>query len=92
MSSIIELVQHRAIGLGIETEAYLVHLPRYLNPKEDFAGVARLMEILCDRYDLPEALIDSEKGRRQYDTLQAEVDQVPGGSYMVSRPEEQYDR
>ena len=25
-------------------------------------------------------------------TLQAEVDQVPGGSYMVSRLEEQYDR
>ena len=92
MSPIIELVQHRAIDLGIETEAYLVHLPRYLNPKEDFAGVARLMEILCDRYDLPETLIDSEKGRRQHDTLQAEVDQVPGGSYMVSRPEEQYDR
>ena len=50
------------------------------------------MEILCDRYDLPETLIDSEKGRRQYDTLQAEVDQVPGGSYMVSRLEEQHDR
>jgi len=92
MSSIIELVQHRAIDLGIESEAYLVHSPRYLNPKEDFAGVARLMEILCDRYDLPETLIDSDKGKRQYDTLQEEIDHVPGGSYMVSQLEEEYDR
>ena len=91
MSSITDLVQHRAIELGIESESYLVHLPRYLKPKEDFAGVARLMEILCDRYDLTETLIDSAKGKRQYDALHGEVDKVPGGSYMVSQLEEQYD-
>ena len=77
MSSITELVQHRAMDLGIESETYLVHLPRYLKPKEDFAGVARLMEILCNRYDLPETLIDSDKGKRQYDALQEEVEKVP---------------
>ena len=92
MSSITELVQHRAMDLGIESETYLVHLPRYLKPKEDFAGVARLMEILCNRYDLPETLIDSDKGKRQYDALQEEVEKVPGGSYLVSQLEEQYDR
>ena len=92
MSSITDLVQHRAMDLGIESETYLVHLPRYLKPKEDFAGVARLMEILCARYDLPETLIDSDKGSRQYDALQEEVDKVPGGSYMVSQLEEQYDQ
>ena len=92
MSSITELVQHRAMDLGIESETYLVHLPGYLRPKEDFAGVARLIEILCDRYDLPETLIDSDKGIRLYDALQEEVDKLPGGSYMVSKLEEQYDR
>ena len=92
MSSITELVQHRAMKLGIESETYLVHLPGYLKPKEDFVGVTRLMEILCDRFDLPETLIDSDKGKRQYAALQEEVDKVPGGSYMVSQLEEQYDR
>ncbi len=92
MRSITELVQHRAMDLGIESETYMVHLPRYLKPKEDFTGVARLMELLCAQYDLPESLIDSGKGKRQYDALQEEVDKVPGGAYMVSQLEEQYDR
>ena len=92
MSSITELVQHRAMDLGIECESYLVHLPAYLKPKEDFSGVARLMEILCDRYDLPETLIDSDKGNRQYDALQEEVEKLPAGPYMISKLEEQYDR
>ena len=50
------------------------------------------MELLCAEYDLPESLIDSGKGKRQYDALQEEVDKVPGGAYMVSQLEEQYDR
>ncbi len=92
MSSITDLVQQRAMDLGIESETYLVHLPKYLKPKEDFAGVARLMEILCDRYALPETLIDSDKGKRQYHALQEEVAKISGGSDMVSKLEEQYDR
>ena len=92
MSSITDLVQQGAIDLGIDSETYLVHLPRYLRLKEDFAGVARLMEVLCQRYDLPEALIDEDKGKRQYDALEEEVAKVPGGSDMVSQLEEQYDR
>ena len=50
------------------------------------------MEILCDRYDLPETLIDSDEGKRQYDALQGEVAKISGGSGMVSQLEEQYER
>ena len=92
MSSITVLVQQRATERGIDSQTYLVHLPKYLKPKEDFAGVARLMEILCDRYELPETLIDSDKGKRQYHALQEEVAKISGGSDMVSQLEEQYDR
>ena len=91
MSSITDLVQNGAMDLGIDSETYLVHLPRYLKLKEDFAGVARLMEVLCYHYDLPETLIDTAKGQRQYEALHEEVEKVPGGSHMVSQLEEQYD-
>ena len=55
------------IGQGVaqrggETRIYVVHLPQYFQLEEDFTGTARLMEILCTLYKLPERLIEADRG------------------------------
>ena len=39
--------------MGTENISFMVHLPHYLSLEEDYAGAARLMEVLCALYDFP---------------------------------------
>ncbi len=90
-ASITDLISPRAAELGIETKTYAVHLPRYLQVKEDQAGVARVMETLCSTYNLPSTLIDHGQGEEQYATLQAQISETEGGLTLVRHLEERYD-
>ena len=69
----------------------MVHLPQYFQLDEDFTGTARLMEILCTLYKLPESLIEADLGRKQYDSLRDMVDDESGVSSFLQRLEERYD-
>jgi hypothetical protein len=90
-TTITYLVAQEATKLGMDTRAYVVHLPQYLQVDEDFTGTARMMQILCSLYQLPERLIDSRRGQEQYAKLQDTVDN-PEVVSLLKRLEERYDQ
>ena len=90
-ASITDLIAPRAAELGIETKTYAVHLPRYLQLKEDQAGVARVMEALCADYDLPSSLIDQAQGEQQYAEMESQISETEGGETLVRHLEDRYD-
>ncbi len=90
-TSITYLVTQEAPKLEIETMNFLVRLPHYAQLDEDYSGVARLLEILCELYQLPSHLIDSERGQRQYQQLDAAIARNPQARNLVQQLESNYD-
>jgi hypothetical protein len=91
-TTITYLVSQEAEKMGLETRIFVVHLPQYFQVDEDLTGTARLMEILCALYQLPERLIEAQLGRDQYEKLQNMVDDTSGVAALLQRLEERYDR
>tara|TARA_Y100000815_G_scaffold269085_1_gene291204 strand:- start:120 stop:1010 length:891 start_codon:yes stop_codon:yes gene_type:complete len=91
-TTITYLISQQAEALGIDTRTFVVHLPQYFQVDEDFTGTARLMEVLCSLYDLPERLEEPERGQQQYKTLQNIVTGTSEVSSLLQRLEERYDR
>ncbi len=94
-TTITYLISQEAAQQGIETRTFVVHLPQYFQVDEDLMGAARLMEILCAQYSLPERLIQLERGREQYDSIEGMVgDEGEGESVasLLKQLEEHYDR
>ena len=77
---------------GIDTRIYVVHLPQYFQVEEDLSGTSRLMEILCRLYSLPDRLIESDRGRDQYESLQKMFEEESEVSSLLLRLEEKYDK
>ena len=92
-STITYLIPQEAAREGLETRTFVVHLPQYYQVEEDLMGTARLMEILCAQYGLPDRLIELERGQEQYDSI---ADMVKGEgedvSSLLQQLEEHYDR
>ncbi|MFQ6027845.1 MAG: PAC2 family protein [Dehalococcoidia bacterium] len=92
-TTLLSLIPQEAASMGMETRTYVVHLPQYFQVDEDFQGTARLMEILCALYNLPNRLIDFDRGREQYNTVQNMVtNEGTSVSGLLQRLEERYDR
>ena len=90
-TSITYLVIQEAPKLEIETMNFLVRLPHYAQLDEDYSGVARIMEILCEMYNFPSHLIDSERGQRQYEQLDAAMARNAQAKNLVQQLEASYD-
>lgn len=90
-TSITYLIHQEASKLGIETMTFLVRLPHYAQLDEDHAGVARLLEVLCQMYDFPPSLIDTAQGERQYQQVDAAVARNPQARALVQQLEASYD-
>lgn len=92
-STITYLIPLEAAKEGIETRTFVVHLPQYFQADEDLMGASRLMEILCAQYNLPERLIEADRGKEQYDGI---ADMVNGEgedvSSLLAQLEQHYDR
>lgn len=92
-STITYLIPQEAAKEGIETRTFVVHLPQYFQVDEDLMGTSRLMEILCNQYNLPERLIEPDRGKEQYDGI---ADMVSGEgedvTSLLAQLEEHYDR
>ena len=92
-STITYLIPQEAAQAGVETRTFVVHLPQYFQVDEDLMGAARLMEILCGQYNLPERLIERDRGQEQYDSI---ADMVKGEgedvSSLLAQLEEHYDQ
>ena len=91
-TTITYLISNTLEELSVETRIFVVHLPQYFQVEEDFAGTARLMEILCTLYGLPSRLADPERGRQQYASLQNIVSDTSEVAGLLERLEERYDR
>ena len=91
-TTITYLISLQAGQLGMETRTFVVHLPQYFQVDEDFTGAARLMEILCNLYQLPNRLMDRQRGREQYDALQSVVGEASEVASLLERLEERYDK
>lgn len=91
-TTITYLITQEAVQLGMETRTFVVHLPQYFQVEEDLTGTARLMEILCNLYQLPHRLIESHLGEEQYEKLQGMVDNTSEVSTLLGRLEERYDK
>ena len=91
-TSITSLIPQEVASMGVQTRTFIVHLPQYFQVDEDFTGTARLMEILCTLYHLPNRLRDAERGRQQYANLQNMIKDASETSSLLKRLEERYDR
>ena len=90
-TSITFMIAQEASKIGIEHMSFVVHLPQYVQLKEDYAGAARLMDLLCTIYRLPPRLADEERGQRQYQELTAAVERNPELKGVLGQLEAQYD-
>ena len=83
-------ISQTAAETGVETRAFVVHLPQYLNLDDDHQGAARMMDLLCRLYNLPDFIAQTERGQKQYDELGPNDGQIPSGD-VLTRIEEMYD-
>ena len=90
-TSITSLITPEAQKLGIEQMSFVVHLPQYVQLEEDYAGAARLMELLCSLYQLPSHLAEDHRGQRQYGELSTAVEHNPELQGVLKQLEAQYD-
>ena len=92
-TSITNLVAEGLVKLerSIDTMNFMVHLPKYLQVEEDYAGAARLLEVLSAIYDLPPDLAPSKRGQRQYSELGKAVERNAELKDLIKRMEAQYD-
>ena len=92
-TSIMNLVSEGVPKLDpeIDSISFMVHLPQYLQLDEDYAGAARLLEVLGALYDLPPELPPTEQGKRQYGELDKAVERNSELKALIERLESQYD-
>jgi hypothetical protein len=76
---------------GTEMINFMVHLPHYLSLENDFAGTARLMQVICALYDLPADLADMNRGAEQYQEIGSQVGSNPQVKALIAQLEEYYD-
>ena len=90
-TSIVSMISIEALKMGIESLNLLVRLPHYAQLDEDYSGVSRLLEILCELYQFPDHLIDSERGARQYRQIDEAVTRNPQAKNLILQLEGTYD-
>ena len=90
-TSIVNNVNDELEQAGIEIISVMAHLPHYLNLDEDYAGTAKLVQVLSRLYNLPNDLADFEHGKQQYDDLWQELQSNSQIKSLVDRLEEYYD-
>ena len=91
-TTITYLIGQGAAKKGLDTRIYVVHLPQYFQVEEDLSGTARLVEILCRLYNLPDRLIESDRGKDQYQSLQKMFEEESEVSSLLQRLEKKYDQ
>jgi hypothetical protein len=70
---------------------FMAHLPHYAQLEEDYAGTARMIQVLSAYYELPSGLAPTRRAERQYQELNNVVDRDPDIKGLVGRLESHYD-
>jgi hypothetical protein len=90
-TTILNTLADTATELGIGTMSFMAHLPHYAQLDEDFAGTARMLDVLAAFYDVPASLAPTQRGKVQYAEIDAAMDRKPEVKALVSRLEAYYD-
>ena len=91
-TSIASMVSQEAIKMGVETMGLIAHLPQYAQMDVDHVGRLRILEILCDLYDLDMDLDRVKlRARQQQEELSSAMDRNPEVRSLVQQLESQYD-
>jgi hypothetical protein len=90
-TTIMGMVAERVHGLQMNSMNFLVHIPQYVQLEEDYAGMARMVDVLSAMYDLPKDLALTERGERQYKELNPSVERNPDLRALISQLEAYYD-
>ena len=90
-TTVMNRLNDAAAAMGIGIMSFMAHLPHYAQLDEDFAGTARMLEVLSAFYDFPTTLAPIHRGRLQYAELDAAMDRQPAVKSLVSRLESHYD-
>ena len=91
-TSIVNLVTERMIKKEVDTTSLMAHLPQYVQLDEDHMGAARIMQVLCAMYDLPQSLADITRGEQQYRDINNAVINNAEVSGLIKQLEAYYDR
>ena len=90
-TTIMNRLNDAAAAMDIGIMSFMAHLPHYAQLDEDFAGTARMLEVLSAFYDFPANLAPIHRGRLQYAELDAAMDRQPAVKSLVARLESHYD-
>ena len=75
-TTIVYLINHQAVQMGIETLSLVVHLPRYFMVENDYRGVVRIMEVLGSLYSLPMVQSNTELAKQQEEQARQIAEQM----------------
>lgn len=90
-TTIMNLVTDAVTQMGAASMNLMAHLPHYAQLEEDYAGTARMLQVLSAFYDFPANVAPSRRGERQYQELNGAVERDQGIKSLVSRLEAHYD-
>jgi hypothetical protein len=90
-TTIMNKLSDTATELGIGSMSFMAHLPHYAQVDEDYAGTARMIEVLSAYYDIPASRAPTRRAKLQYTEIDAAVDQQPEVKELVTRLEAYYD-
>ena len=91
-TSIVNLVTESLDDEEVVNSSLMVHIPQYVQLDEDHMGAARLVEVLCAMYGLPDTLADTTRGSLQYQEIDKAVENNPQVARFVKQLESAYDR
>lgn len=94
-TTILSLIGHKALQLGMETCSMIVHLPSYLVMEDDYRGEKRLMEVISFLYNFVMPQADIEKANQQEKQIREVAEQFmqqePKYKLMLEQLEASFD-
>jgi protein-disulfide isomerase-like protein with CxxC motif len=90
-TTIMNMLSEVVTQMGMGTMSFMAHLPHYAQMEEDWAGTARMVEVLSAYYNVPSSLAPRRRGKRQYAEIDAAVEQQPELKEVIARLEAYYD-
>ena len=94
-TTILSLIGHKALQLGMETCSMIVHLPSYLVMEDDYRGEKRLMEVISSLYNFVMPQADIEKANQQEEQVRQVAEQFmqqePRYKLILEQLEANYD-
>jgi hypothetical protein len=90
-TTIMNSLTDAATKMGAGVMNLMAHLPHYAQLEEDYAGTARMLQVLGSFYDVPSSVMPTRRAERQYREVDAAVERKPDMRSLIARLESYYD-